>query len=61
MAFNHYCKGLYPLNALFEDCFSYFNDENIYEVNDPAEDVCETPFQEDIHSHQEEFQSDKKN
>jgi len=40
IAFNHYCKGLYPLNALFEDCCIDFSDEDILEVDDLAEDVC---------------------
>jgi len=44
IAFCHYFKILYPLNALFEDCCSHFNVENIPEGNDPTEDVCETPF-----------------
>ena len=50
-AFYLYCKRSYPPNALFEDCCTHFNVENIPEGNDLAEDVCETPFQEDIHSH----------
>ncbi len=49
IAFNHYCKKLYPLNALYEDCCAYFNDENISEVNDHVEDVCGAPPQEDTY------------
>ena len=51
--FNHYCKELYPPNALFEECCTPLNDEYIPEVNDPSEDVCESPFQENIHSQQD--------
>ena len=53
IAFNHYCKELYPLNALFEYYFTHFNDEYIPEVEDSTEDVCGTPLQENILLHQE--------
>lgn len=59
ITFNHYCKRLYPRGALFEDCCEHFNVENIFEVNDPVEDVCGTTFQEDIYSHQEASPSDQ--
>jgi len=41
IAFNHFCKRLYPPGALFED----FSVENISEVNDYAEDICGAPLQ----------------
>jgi len=37
---------------LFEYCCAHFNDEDILEVNDPAEDVCGASLQENIYSHQ---------
>lgn len=42
--FNIFYKVLYPPNSMFEYCCAYFNDENVSEVNDPVEDICETPF-----------------
>ena len=51
----------YRILSLFQkilsiECFIWYccvplNDEDIPKVNDPAEDVCESPSQEDIHSH----------
>lgn len=49
--FYHYLKIFYPSNSLFEYCCIPLNDEDIPKVNDLAEDVCEGPSQEDIHSH----------
>lgn len=53
IAFNHYCKRLYPPNALFEHFYTHFNDEDIPEVDDPTEDVFGAMLQENIYSHQE--------
>ena len=53
IAFNHYCKRLYPLNALFEDCSVYFNYEDTPKVNDSTKDVCGAPLQENIYPHKE--------
>lgn len=33
--------------------------ENILDVNEPDEDVCESPFQEYIYSHQEALPNDQ--
>lgn len=38
---------------MFEDCCAHFNDEDIPEVDDPAEYVCRDPLQEKIYLHQE--------
>ena len=59
MAFYHYCKILNPPNALFEDCCGHFNVENIPKVNDPVEDVCGAPLQENIYSHQKPSPNDQ--
>ncbi len=59
IAFNHYCKILYPPNSLFEHCSAHFRVENILEVNDPTKDVFETPLQEDIYWHQEAVPNDQ--
>lgn len=52
-SFNHYYKVLYPVNALFEYCCAYSNDEDILEVDDSTEYVCGAPLLENIYSHQE--------
>lgn len=57
--FNHYCKRLYPPNTLFEYCCTHFIVANIRELNDHARDVCESPFQENIYSHQKAVPSDQ--
>ena len=58
--FHNYWKILYPLNSLFEDCCAHFNVENIFEVNDPTEDICGAPLQENIYLHQEASPNEKK-
>ena len=59
ITFNHYCKRLYPSDALFQYCCAHFNVENISKVNDPTEDICGAPLQEDIYSHQEASPNDQ--
>ena len=49
--FNLFCKRLYPPGSLFEYFCAHFNVENISKVNDPVENICGDPLQEDIYSH----------
>ena len=51
IAFYQYFKSFYPSNALFEDCCTPLNDEDIPKVEDLDEYDYGAPLQENIYFH----------